>query len=76
MPRDRWRGSEQLRLVQTVPRRSILKGSVKRARTGDGQTTLGSLSGTTGVKIRLNLYDPGRSTLRYGPADAPWPRAF
>lgn len=46
--------AQQLRLVQTVPRRSILKGSVKRARTGDGQTTLGSLSGTSGVKIRLN----------------------
>ncbi|SIO60832.1 Calx-beta domain-containing protein [Singulisphaera sp. GP187] len=46
--------ARQLRLVQTVARRSILSGSVKRSRPGDGRTTLGTLSGTAGVKIRLN----------------------
>ncbi|WP_406695704.1 Calx-beta domain-containing protein [Singulisphaera sp. Ch08] len=46
--------AHQLRLVQTVAGRSVLKGSVKRARTGDGRTSIGDLSGTAGVKIRLN----------------------
>ncbi len=46
--------ARQLRLVQTVTGRSVLNGSVKRSRTGDGRTTLGTLSGTAGVKIRLN----------------------
>jgi hypothetical protein len=46
--------AQQLRLELTVPRRSLLSGHVQSPPVGDGQTTIPTLLGTAGVKIRLN----------------------
>jgi len=45
--------TRELRLSQTIARRSTLKGKVKRIAPGDGRTTIGSISGASGVKLRL-----------------------
>ena len=44
---------EQLQLVSTIARKSILDGSVRRGRGGTGRAFLPSIGGSAGVKIRL-----------------------
>jgi len=46
--------ARQLRLLSPVARRSVLNGSVKGMKGGDGRTSIGTLSGQAGVKLRLN----------------------
>jgi len=45
--------TRELRLSQTIARRSTLKGKVKRIAPGDGRTAIGLISGASGVKLRL-----------------------
>src|SRR5262249_46381030 len=44
---------QQMQLVGTVPRRSVLRGSVRRGHGGTGRTFLPQIAGAPGVRIRL-----------------------